>query len=112
MLKLLSLATLALCVSHLAAAQTNDAAFSSALRSYVALHNSAADGLPRETGDPAAAASAERMLAGRIQDQRKNPRAGEILGPASDGIRRAVAEELAGPRGQAIRSSIEQDNVH
>jgi len=68
MLKLLSLAMLAVCVSHHAAAQTNDGAFSSAVRSYIPLHNSAADGLPRETGDPAAAASAERMLAGRIQD--------------------------------------------
>ena len=102
---------IAILTSPIGSAQDTDSAFTDALRSYVALHRSSANGLAPPT-DPAAIEHRTVVLAARIQAGRMNARPGDILGPAASRIREAVRTEMAGPHGAAIRSSIDDDNVY
>ena len=100
--------------SVLSASQaTSDEAFMKTVTLYVALHRSAASGLPTATAtDPATAQSLEAALAQRIQALRPNAGSGDILGPAAERIRTIIRAEVTGPQGHAMLSSIEDTNVH
>jgi hypothetical protein len=54
----------------------------------------------------------EAQLARRIQARRADARSGDILGLAAGHIRNLVSGEIAGAKGNAVLSSIEQTNIH
>ena len=90
----------------------NEPAFRNAVVSYVELQRSEVAELPPASGTVASTQGREAQLARRIQARRPEARPGDILGLAAGNIRHLVSGEIAGAKGNAVLSSIEQTNIH
>ena len=108
---LLALLTMLHPVTSFVQAQ-NDPAFRNAVVSYVELQRSEVAELPPASPTVTATQDREAQLARRIQARRPDARPGDILGLAAGHIRNLVSSEIAGARGNAVLSSIEQTNIH
>ena len=90
----------------------NEPAFRNAVVSYVELQRSEVAELPPARGTVAGTQDREAQLSRRIQARRPDARPGDILGLAAEHIRNLVSGEIAGAKGTALLSSIEQTNIH
>jgi hypothetical protein len=93
--------------------------FSANVQRYVDLHNRLNKSLPKlkNHASPAAIATHQHALAGRIQAARKNAREGDIFVPnAAKAFQDVIAREFQGPQGKNARATMRQgaplNNVH
>jgi hypothetical protein len=97
----------------LLAAQQEEESFGRAIAVYMEVHRRAAAEVPSVTADtPETVQMIELALARRIQAGRPNARAGDILGPFAERIRNLVQEDVTGPQGSRMLSSIRETNVY